>query len=212
MTNKQKISLASQPNRVKQYDPYSKYASSEDISLGDSFVEDWVCELVDPSNRALHTSATLDPFKSGIDWTVREKEMLELMHKNLGVGLSATQVGTSYNMFVMTHSYLGDIGVYKPEILETEGEVQIEEGCLTWPLLYIKIKRPAKIKVRYIKTNGETVVETWMDGIDARCFLHEYDHLQGVNFIDLVSELKLQIAKQKRDKRFKKLERAVKRG
>lgn len=212
MTNKQKISLASQPNRVKQYDPYSKYASSEDISLGDSFVEDWICELVDPINRALHTSATLDPFKSGIDWTVREKEMLELMHKNLGVGLSATQVGTSYNMFVMTHSYLGDIGVYKPEILETEGEVQIEEGCLTWPLLYIKIKRPAKIKVRYTKTNGETVVETWMDGIDARCFLHEYDHLQGVNFIDLVSDFKLQIAKEKRDKRFKRLERSVKRG
>lgn len=212
MTNKQKISLASQPNRVKKYDPYSKYASSEDISLGDSFVEDWICELVDPSNRALHTSATLDPFESGIDWTVREKEILELMHKNLGVGLSATQVGTSYNMFVMTHSYLGDIGVYKPEILETEGEVQLEEGCLTWPLLYIKIKRSAKIKVQFTKTDGETVVQTWMDGIDARCFLHEYDHLQGINFIDLASDFKLQMAKEKRDKRFKRLERSVKRG
>lgn len=210
--HKQEITLSSQPNRVKKYDPYSKYTSSNDISLGEFLVEDWLCELVEPNDRALHTSATIDPFKSGVDWAVREKEMLQLMHDSFGVGLSAPQVGSSYNMFVMSHSYLGDIGVYKPEILETEGEVMIEEGCLTWPLLYIKIKRPAKIKVRYTKNDGETVVETWMDGIDARCFLHEYDHLQGINFIDLVSDFKLQLAKQKRDKRFKKLERSVKRG
>jgi peptide deformylase len=196
----------------KKYNPYDKYTSSSDISLGDFLVEDWYCELVEPKHPALHRSATTDPFTGGIDWPSREKEMLALMHANLGVGLSATQVGSSYNMFVMAHSFLGDIGVYKPEILETDGEVIIEEGCLTWPLLYIKLKRPARIKVRFIKTDGETVVETWMDGIDARCFLHEYDHLQGTNFIDLAGDFKLQMAKQKRDKRFKKLERAVKRG
>jgi peptide deformylase len=66
--------------------------------------------------------------------------------------------------------------------------------------------------VQFTKTDGETDVEMWMDGIDARCFLHEYDHLQGINFIDLVSDFKLQMAKEKRDKRFKKLERSVKRG
>ena len=196
----------------KKYDPYSKYASSENISLGDSFVEDWRCELVEPSDVALHRSATTDPFKGGVDWTVREKEMVALMHANLGLGLSATQVGSSYNMFVMTHSFLGDIGVYKPKILETDGEVMIEEGCLTWPLLYLRIKRPARIKVQFTKTDGKSAVETWMDGIDARCFLHEYDHLQGTNFIDLVGDFKLQMAKQKRDKRFKKLSRAIKRG
>ena len=196
---------------IKKYDPYTKYASSTDVSLGEFIVEDWNCELVEPNNSALHKSATLNPFKSGVDWSVREKEMIKLMHENLGVGLSSTQVGSSYNMFVMTHSYLGDIGVYKPVILEKEGEVTIEEGCLTWPLLYLKIKRPERIKVQFTKTDGKTVVEMWMDGIDARCFLHEYDHLQGVNFIDLVSEFKLQMAKQKREKRFKKIERAIKR-
>lgn len=203
--------VSSTTTRIKKYDPYSKYSSSTNVSLGDTFVEDWKCELVDPKNTALHRSATTDPFTSGIDWTIREKEMLELMHDSLGVGLSATQVGSSYNMFVMTHSILGDIGVYKPKILETEGDIVIEEGCLTWPLLYLNIKRPEKIKVQFTKTDGETVVETWMDGLDARCFLHEYDHLQGINFIDLVSDFKLQMAKQKRDKRFKKLERAIKR-
>lgn len=195
---------------TKKFNPYDKYASSTEISLGEFLIEDWKCELVEPRHSALHKRASVDPFSGNIDWAEREKEMFELMHNNLGVGLSATQVGSSYNMFVMRHSFLGDMGVYKPEILETEGEVDIEEGCLTWPLLFIHIKRPAEIKVRFYKNDGETQIEMVMDGIDARCFLHEYDHLQGTNFIDIVSDFKLRRAMEKRDKRFKKLERRVK--
>jgi peptide deformylase len=195
---------------IKKFNPYDKYASSTEISLGEFLIEDWKCELVEPRHSALHKRASVDPFSGNIDWAEREKEMFELMHNNLGVGLSATQVGSSYNMFVMRHSFLGDMGVYKPEILETEGEVDIEEGCLTWPLLFIHIKRPAEIKVRFYKNDGETQIEMLMDGIDARCFLHEYDHLQGTNFIDIVSDFKLRRAMEKRDKRFKKLERRVK--
>ena len=195
---------------IKKFNPYDKYASSTEISLGEFLIEDWKCKLVEPRHSALHKRASVDPFSGNIDWAKREKEMFELMHNNLGVGLSATQVGSSYNMFVMRHSFLGDMGVYKPEILETEGEVDIEEGCLTWPLLFIHIKRPAEIKVRFCKNDGETQIEMLMDGIDARCFLHEYDHLQGTNFIDIVSDFKLRRAMEKRDKRFKKLERRVK--
>jgi peptide deformylase len=194
---------------MKQYDPYTKYSSSTEISLGDFLVEEWNCELVEPKHPALHRSATVNPFSGNVDWVQREKQMIQLMHHNMGVGLSATQVGSSYNMFVMHHSMLGDIGVYKPKILQTENEVVIEEGCLTWPLLYLRISRAEKIQVQYTKNDGVTTVETWMDGIDARCFLHEYDHLQGVNFIDLVSDFKLQRAKQSRDKRFKKLCRQI---
>jgi peptide deformylase len=194
---------------MKQYDPYTKYSSSTEISLGDFLVEEWNCELVEPKHPALHRSATVNPFSGNVDWVLREKQMIQLMHHNMGVGLSATQVGSSYNMFVMHHSMLGDIGVYKPKILQTENEVVIEEGCLTWPLLYLRISRAEKIQVQYTKNDGVTTVETWMDGIDARCFLHEYDHLQGVNFIDLVSDFKLQRAKQSRDKRFKKLCRQI---
>ena len=195
---------------IKKFNPYDKYASSTEISLGEFLIEDWKCELVEPRHSALHKRASVDPFSGNIDWAEREKEMFELMHNNLGVGLSATQVGSSYNMFVMRHSFLGDMGIYKPEILETEGEVDIEEGCLTWPLLFIHIKRPAEIKVRFYKNDGETQIEMLMDDIDARCFLHEYDHLQGTNFIDIVSDFKLRRAMEKRDKRFKKLERRVK--
>lgn len=186
------------------YDPYKKYASSTNITLGEFIVEEWACRLVEPDHPALHRSATVDPFKSNIDWAKREQEMLDLMKANFGVGLAAPQVGSSYNMFVMTHTILGDIGVYKPQILETSAEqVVIEEGCLSWPLLYLQITRPEKIRVQYYKTDGETQVETWMDGIDARCFLHEYDHLRGTNFIDLVSDFKLRRAKEARDKRLK---------
>jgi peptide deformylase len=194
---------------VKTYNPYNRYASSLDVSLGKFLIEDWKCELVEPNHPTLYKSSTVDPFSGNVDWVEREKQMIQLMHDNMGVGLSSNQIGSNYNMFVMSHSFLGDIGVYKPKILQTENEVVIEEGCLTWPLLYLRISRAEKIQVQYTKNDGVSKVETWMDGIDARCFLHEYDHLQGVNFIDLVSDFKLQRAKQSRDKRFKKLSRQI---
>ena len=195
---------------MKQYNPYDKYASSADISA--SFVlEDWRCELVDPKHPALHTAATLDPFSAGIDWVEREQQMFRLMTDQLGVGLAAPQVGSSYNMFVMRHSVLGNIGIYCPEILEFSKEtVQIEEGCLSFPLLYLEVNRPAEVRVSYYKSDGETVVETWMDGMDARCFLHEYDHLQGKLYLEYASDLKLRRAKERRDKYFKKIGRRSK--
>jgi peptide deformylase len=171
----------------------------------------WDCQLVEPNHPVLHQPADLDPFQSDIDWHQQEKQMLSLMHSKLGVGLAAPQVGLSYRVFVMTHSTMGNIGIYNPEILETQGEVQIEEGCLSWPMLYLHLRRPQRVRVRYTTTDGQTQVDTWLDGMDARCFLHEYDHLEGVNFIDLASELKLRRAKDKRDKFFKKLDKIGKR-
>lgn len=196
--------------KVKLYNPYEKSASTESIALTD-FVEDWVCELVEPKHSALTTPATVDPFAGGVsDWEDKEKQMLDLMHDKLGIGLASPQIGSSYNMFVMNHTVLGDIGVYKPEIVEfSEETVVIEEGCLTFPLLYIHITRPEKVKVKYFKSDGTTQVETWMDGIDARCFQHEFEHLQGELFLDKVSDMKLQRAFKKREKLFKKLEKKV---
>ena len=191
-----------------QYNPYDRYASSSSIKVDNITVEDWDCKLVEPDHPALYQRASVDPFGGSVDWSQREREMIALMHDNLGIGLAANQLGSNYNMFVMTHSVLGDIGVYKPEILESHGSAKIKEGCLTWPLLYLIVERPAEIKVRFYKSDGETQVETWMDGMDARCFLHEYDHLQGRVFLDRVSEFKLKHAKKKRDKLFKKLDRS----
>ena len=192
---------------MSTFDPYSRYVGS--TATIDIFQEEWRCELVEPNHPQLYKPADLNPFddQGRTDWPDREQQMLELMHDRMGVGRSANQIGSAYRMFVMHHSVLGDIGVYNPRILETEGEVVIEEGCLTWPLLYLKKTRPERVKVTWTKNDGETKVETWMDGIDARCFLHELDHLNGINFIDNVSDFKLKRAKEKRDKLFKKLQR-----
>ena len=197
---------------VKQFDPYSKYASSDNISLGEFLVEDWKCELVEPKHPVLNKRATIDPFSSDVDWEKREREMCELMQNRFGIGLAAPQVGSSYRMFVMNHSHLGEIGIYNPEILETENPIVMEEGCLSFPLLFMKVTRPERIKVRFTKTDGETVVETWMDGMDARCFLHEYDHLEGNLFVDLVSDFKLRRAMDQQEKRLRKLQRQLKQG
>ena len=212
MAKKDTITFDNQKDvgRVKAYDPYSKYASTEEIST--TFIlDDWDCQLVEPKHNALHSVANIDPFGSDIDWESREKEMLQLMHDKFGIGLACPQIGQSYNMFVMNHEHLGDIGVYKPEILEySEETCRFEEGCLSFPMLYLDITRPEKIKVKYFKNDGETQVETWMDGRDARCFQHEYEHLQGELFLDRVSDLKLQRAFKKREKFFKKLEKQMK--
>jgi peptide deformylase len=78
-------------------------------------------------------------------------------------------------------------------------------------LLYLGIKRPAGITVRYTKADGQTRIEVRMDGRDARVFLHEYDHLEGKLFLDTVSLLKINRAKEQRAKLLKKFKKAQKR-
>lgn len=191
---------------MSTFNPYDKYASSESITLGTTLVEDWDCNLVEAKHPVLKKRATVNPFGGNVDWVQREREMCELMQNRFGIGLAAPQVGSQYRMFVMNHSHLGEIGVYNPEILESEGKITVEEGCLSFPLLFMHITRPERVKVRYTKTDGITQVETWMDGMDARCFLHEYDHLEGKLFVDDVSDFKLRRAMSKQQKNFKKLE------
>ena len=79
-----------------------------------------------------------------------------------------------------------------------------------FPLLYIHETRPEKVKVSYTLYDGKTEVEGWLEGMDSRCFQHEFEHLQGKLFLDNVSELKLQRAMKKRDKYLKEIQRKVK--
>jgi peptide deformylase len=209
MTEK-KLKISIPVAQSKKYEPEKKYVSSTDVTTS-FIVEEWNCELVDPAHPAMSSYASVNPFSGDIDWVEREQEMIALMRTRMGVGLASPQIGSSYDMFVMAHSILGYIGVYKPEIIEFGDELaNMEEGCLSFPLLYIHVQRPEKVKVRYTKNDGETIVETWMDGMDARCFQHEIEHLIGGLFLDHASEFKLKRAKEKRDKLFKKLLRRTK--
>lgn len=172
----------------------------------------WLCKLVDPKHPALHNPANIDPFTApdDADWSKREVDMFELMHNRHGIGLASPQIGNSYNMFVMNLQGSGDVGVYNPKILEFSKEtVHMEEGCLTFPLLFVHITRPEKVKVSYTLYDGVTEVEGWLEGMDARCFQHEFEHLQGQLFLDHASELKLQRAMKKREKYFKEIERVT---
>lgn len=193
-----------------EFDPYSKYASSDD-SISEH-MDVWNCELIEPKNPIMNRPALLDPFgATDVDWVVRQQEMLTLMHEHHGLGLAAPQVGSSYRMFVMTHTHLGDIGVYNPEIVEySDNQVTWQEGCLSFPLLYLPVKRAEEITVRFTKPDGDTRIEVRMDGRDARVFLHEYDHLQGNLFLDKVSLLKINRAKEQRSKLIKKFKKAQK--
>lgn len=192
------------------YDPTEKFVSST-ISISD-IKYNWNNTLVPASNPVLKKNAVINPFSLDIDWETTEKEMFQTMHDKAGIGLAAPQLGNDVNMFVMHHRYLGDIGVFNPVILEKSEEMSVEqEGCLSFPGLFFNVTRPEKIKVQYFKNDGQTQVETWMDGIDARCFQHEHDHLQGILHITLVSDFVLERAIKKRDKMIRKVERALKR-
>lgn len=105
-------------------------------------------------------------------------DLAETMRENEGLGLSANQIGVRTRAFVMRAENI--IGVFNPRVVDISSEtVYLEEGCLSYPNLFVKVKRPRKIKVRYTNPNGETETRTF-DGMSARVFLHELDHLDGI--------------------------------
>ena len=135
-----------------------------------------------------------------------ERQMVELMLQEGGIGLSANQVAIDAQIFVMKPYLLGGakpFALINPEILKTSEETELmPEGCLSHPGLYLKVKRPVSIVAKYLDTEAqECIIE--LHDIDARCFLHEYDHLQGIEFTDRVSKLKLDRAKKKQSKQRK---------
>ena len=132
-----------------------------------------------------------------------EKQMLEVMFANNGIGLAANQVGINARVFVMGHKDFAENAqaYFNPEIVaNTQQVTEDEEGCLSFPGVYVKIKRPAAIKVKYQNSKGK-VEETEFKGYECRCFLHEYDHLEGITFQDRISQLKWALAVKKSQKR-----------
>ena len=85
----------------------------------------------------------------------------------------------------------------------TDDDVLMDEGCLSYPDLMLKVSRPASIRVRFQDPYGNWITKQFA-GMSARVFQHEYDHLDGVDFTDKVSKMKLDMAKRKAAKRVKK--------
>lgn len=131
------------------------------------------------------------------------KQMISVMMEEGGIGLSANQVALDAQIFVMKTHLLETntiLTVINPEIVKVSEETELmPEGCLSHPDLFLEVKRPKEIVVKFLDTTAQECIINLID-IDARCFLHEYDHLQGIEFTDRVSKLRLDRAKKKRNK------------
>lgn len=133
-----------------------------------------------------------------------EEQMVQLMMESNGRGLAANQVGIDARVFVMKTELLDGVNtsfaLFNPILLAKDDElVQDYEGCLSFPNLFLAVKRPKNVVAQFLdRDNKEYIIE--FKDVDARCFLHELDHLNGICFTDGISKLKLELAQKRQRK------------
>jgi peptide deformylase len=135
------------------------------------------------------------------DAELLEKQMIDFMLTNKGIGLAANQVNITKRVFVMGSydipGFPAPFALFNPRIIESSKEQILDrEGCLSYPGLYLTVKRPQWVVAEYQDGQG-TSREIKIDGYLSKCFQHELDHLDGVCFVDRVSRLKLNLAMKK---------------
>ena len=127
-------------------------------------------------------------------------DMFETMYEAKGVGLAAPQVAESKRLFVMDCSGGEDssrrFALINPEIITQEGEQIGDEGCLSFPGIYTKVRRELRAIVRFQDVKGN-LQELDVTDLEARCILHETDHCDGIVFLDRMTMLKREMAKRK---------------
>jgi peptide deformylase len=153
-----------------------------------------------PHQSLIEQSTPWDFEKDG-DAKQLEKDMIDFMLANNGIGLAANQIGITKRVFVMgsfnIEGFPAPFAVFNPVIKEASDELVLDkEGCLSYPDLWLTVKRPAWCIAEYQDSDGN-VNEIKVDGYLAKCFQHEYDHLNGVCFVDKVSQMKLNLAMKK---------------
>ena len=131
------------------------------------------------------------------------QDLCDSMYAENGLGIAALQLGDPSRMFIVEPKLAGraetdaPVAFINPEIVWSSDETQdSEEGCLSFPEIYIKVKRPLKTRVRAMGIDGQTF-EIEGEGLLARCLLHENDHLTGKLLVDFVGPLKRQMIKKK---------------
>ena len=143
-------------------------------------------KLIPSDDKLLHKkikkcSYNLD--RSKLSYTLNEN----MFHHN-GVGLSANQIGIEERVFVMMIDIESQetITCFNPRIIkESKDEVVMEEGCLSYPELFLEISRPGIIVVKY-EDEGKQIHKRQLTGYYARIFQHEYDHMEGIDFTERV--------------------------
>lgn len=159
--------------------------------------------LVDKNNSLLKTKLEqFDFINPPVDPIELAKDLTKFMMENNGIGLAANQLGLPYRVFAMRSSPV--YVCFNPIIVDSsEEQIYLEEGCLTFPNLYLKIKRPKKIRVRFTMPNSDIVTKIF-DGITARTVLHEIDHLNGVLFMSRATLYHREQAQKKATKELKR--------
>ena len=144
--------------------------------------------------------------------TTRLAEQLRItMRMYNGFGLSANQVGVEARMFVIgTDSF--NMTCINPKIVGKPAEaIKRQEGCLSYPGLFVNIARSSEIDVEFYNEQGE-LKQVTLSGITAQCFQHELDHLNGITFTSKVGPVALQLAKKKQQKLITKVKKLHKNG
>ena len=162
--------------------------------------------IVAPDSRLNKISKKVEIIDDSITSTLNQ--MLECMYQNNGIGLAAPQVGILKRLVVIDCSDNKDIKkplkFINPEITKLSKNIsEFEEGCLSLPSQYAKVKRPSEITLKYKNIEG-MICEGKFSGLEATCIQHEIDHLDGKLFVDHISKLKKNIIIKKLKKLKKK--------
>ena len=177
------------------YSPNTKYefkSSDDELTLRK-------LELLPEDHPVLHKEPlfwVFDPPQA--DPKIMYEIMLENMVYHKGLGLSANQIGMPVKVFSMRVDDSDNAFVcFNPEIIEESEEmIPMEEGCLSYPYLYLKKIRPERLSVKYQNADGD-LVSAHFEGLAARIFHHEMDHMMGKTFLDGVGQIVLQSARKK---------------
>lgn len=166
-----------------------------------------ILELVEPDHPLLRTKLEAFNFtEPPIDPIELANNLIETMVHHQGLGLSANQCGLPYRVFVLHSS--PTVAMFNPRIIdETTDVVKLDEGCLTYPNLFIPIKRARAVKVRFQDAYGEMHTEKYI-GMTARAVQHELDHLNGFNYTRRANPIHLERARNQKkilDRQLKRL-------
>ncbi len=165
-------------------------------------------ELIEESSKVLRNPTVPFDFENPqFDAKELEEELTKVCEKNGGLALSANQVGVDLSVFVMRTQDEGIVAFFNPEITQWSQETEMmKEGCLSFPDIYIMLKRPKTIVFDYQTVDGEKR-SLKLEGLGARCVQHEIDHLNGIIFLQRASQMKIERALKSRPKeRAKRLE------
>ena len=142
----------------------------------------FIKDLVEPEHQLFHHR--INSCSYNLDRHHLSRVLIDNMIHHNGIGISANQIGIWERAFAMVKDIENNevMVCFNPRIVKSYSEeVEMEEGCLSYPDLFLKIKRPDKIVVKYEDENKKTH-KIKLEGLASRVFQHEYDHMEGIDF------------------------------